>query len=156
MVPAGLTQHNTYHPKILSEHIDGRRVTQQTSVEAANNASCAWEGHTSPSFAEGEIIVSSYHLLNHVHLELRLRSFCSRQFLEVPSVVPIQMSVLSRILEVIPILHIRLLPGRLCIEALPSTPSSSSYKLNPVRSPSIQPLHIYFVGSLNLSFCFFR
>lgn len=69
--------------------------------------------------------------------------------------VPIQMSMLSQILEVIPILHMRLLPGRLCIEALSSTPSSSSDKLNLVRSPSIQPLHIYFVGSLNLSFGFF-
>jgi hypothetical protein len=45
-----------------------------------------------------------------------------------------------------------LLPGCLCIEVLPSKPSSSSYKLNPVRSPYIQPLHIYFVDSLGLSF----
>jgi hypothetical protein len=71
-------------------------------------------------------------------------------------VVPIQMSILSQILEVVPILHIHLLPGRFCIEVLPNKPSWSICKWNPIRSSSIQPSHIYFVGSPNLSFCFFR
>lgn len=60
--------------------------------------------------AHEKAIVSSYRLLNHVHLELWLRSFCGKQLPEAPSVVPVQMSMLSQILEVIPILHACCLP----------------------------------------------
>jgi hypothetical protein len=83
-------------------------------------------------------------------------SFCGKKIPEALSVVPIQMSILSQILEFIPILHIHLLPGRFCIGVLPSKPSLSNCNLSLVRGPFIQLLHIYFVGSPNLSFCFFR
>jgi hypothetical protein len=122
--------------------------------------------------------VSSYHLLNHVHLEFRLHHVSGRSgsLRARPTYGPRCSTVLSaakkfqkprvwfrfrcpyspRSSNLSPFCTYTCLPGHFCIEVLPSKPSSSNCKLNSVRSPSIQPLHIYFVGSPNLSFGFFR